>query len=157
MLGVFKYLGLFVDSAQTLISELGYQADPFMLSIVLLVGISLLTFQTLSHTIDIYRKGLEPTRDFLDFALFVAFFPQLVAGPIERGKNLLPNIAAATVRNAALSNRSCELAASSCFSRWFVMAGFYFGRHRFRRSLVSPPAFLDRRLRPRLIRCQHHP
>jgi D-alanyl-lipoteichoic acid acyltransferase DltB (MBOAT superfamily) len=92
MLGIFKYLGFFVDSFQTLLAGIGYQADPFMLSIVLPVGISFYTFQTLSYTIDIYRREIKPTEDFFDFALFVAFFPQLVAGPIERAKNLLPNI-----------------------------------------------------------------
>ncbi|MEP4199327.1 MAG: MBOAT family protein [Aliishimia sp.] len=93
MLGVFKYLGFFVESFQSLLADMGYQADPFTLSIILPVGISFFTFQTLSYTIDVYRRDLEPTRDFFDFALFVAFFPQLVAGPIERAKNLLPNIA----------------------------------------------------------------
>ena len=71
-----------------------YQPGWVKLSIVLPVGISFLTFQTFSYTIDIYRKELKPTDDFLDFALFVAFFPQLVAGPIERARNLLPNIIA---------------------------------------------------------------
>lgn len=94
MLAVFKYLGFFVDSFQQLLLSVGYEADPFALSIVLPVGISFYTFQTLSYTIDIYRKQLEPTQDPLDFALFVAFFPQLVAGPIERARNLLPNISA---------------------------------------------------------------
>ncbi|MCV3273782.1 MBOAT family O-acyltransferase [Roseobacter sinensis] len=92
MLGIFKYLGFFVDSFINLSNSLGIPADPVVLGIVLPVGISFYTFQTLSYTIDIYRRDLEPTRDFLDFALFVAFFPQLVAGPIERASNLLPNI-----------------------------------------------------------------
>jgi D-alanyl-lipoteichoic acid acyltransferase DltB (MBOAT superfamily) len=92
MLAIFKYFGFFVDSFQLLLAGLGYQADPFTLSIILPVGISFFTFQTLSYTIDIYRRDLKPTRDFFDFALFVAFFPQLVAGPIERARNLLPNI-----------------------------------------------------------------
>lgn len=92
MLGVFKYLGFFVQSFSILLQKIGYEADPFMLSIVLPVGISFYTFQTLSYTIDIYRRDLKPTQDFLNFALFVAFFPQLVAGPIERARNLLPNI-----------------------------------------------------------------
>jgi alginate O-acetyltransferase complex protein AlgI len=92
MLGVFKYLGFFVESFSALLAKTGYQADPLMLSIVLPVGISFYTFQTLSYTIDVYRRELKPTKDFLDFALFVAFFPQLVAGPIERARNLLPNI-----------------------------------------------------------------
>ncbi len=92
MLGIFKYFGFFVDSFQSLLAGFGFEADPFILSIALPVGISFYTFQTLSYTIDIYRRDLSPTRDFFDFALFVAFFPQLVAGPIERAKNLLPNI-----------------------------------------------------------------
>jgi len=92
LLGVFKYLGFFADSFQALLATIGYQADPFTLSIILPVGISFYTFQTLSYTIDLYRREIRAERDFLDFALFVAFFPQLVAGPIERAKNLLPNI-----------------------------------------------------------------
>ena len=92
MLAIFKYLGFFVESFTTLLGNIGYQPDPIILGIVLPVGISFYTFQTLSYTIDIYRRDLEPTRDFLNFALFVAFFPQLVAGPIERARNLLPNI-----------------------------------------------------------------
>lgn len=94
MLGVFKYLGFFVESFEALLASMGYAADPFALSIVLPVGISFYTFQTLSYTIDVHRRELEPCRDFFDFALFVAFFPQLVAGPIERARNLLPNITA---------------------------------------------------------------
>ena len=99
MLGVFKYLGFFIDSFQTFLAGVRFEADPLVLSIVLPVGISFYTFQTLSYTIDIYRRELEPTRDFLDFALFVAFFPQLVAGPIERARNLLPNITMPRVVN----------------------------------------------------------
>jgi D-alanyl-lipoteichoic acid acyltransferase DltB (MBOAT superfamily) len=92
MLGIFKYLGFFVDSFHALLMQVGYDADPIVLSIVLPVGISFYTFQTMSYTLDIYNKKLSPTNDFFDFALFVAFFPQLVAGPIERASNLLPNI-----------------------------------------------------------------
>ena len=92
MLAIFKYLGFFVENFSTLLGRIGYDADPFVLSIILPVGISFYTFQTMSYTIDIYRRELKPTKHFLDFALFVAFFPQLVAGPIERARNLLPNI-----------------------------------------------------------------
>ena len=92
ILGIFKYLGFFADGFQQLVGALGYQPDPFTLSIILPVGISFYTFQTLSYTIDLYRREIRAERDFWNFALFVAFFPQLVAGPIERAKNLLPNI-----------------------------------------------------------------
>ena len=93
MLGIFKYLGFFVESFEALRASVGFATDPLVLSIVLPVGISFYTFQTLSYTFDIYRRDLEPAEDFFDFALFVAFFPQLVAGPIERAKHLLPHIA----------------------------------------------------------------
>ncbi len=62
------------------------------LNIILPVGISFYTFQTLSYTIDVYRRKLEPTKDFIAFAAFVSFFPQLVAGPIERATNLIPSV-----------------------------------------------------------------
>ena len=93
ILGFFKYAGFFVDSLTALLRSMGVTADLGTLDIVLPVGISFYTFQTLSYTVDIYRRRLEPTRDLLDFALFVAFFPQLVAGPIERATRLLPQIA----------------------------------------------------------------
>ncbi len=92
LLGIFKYFGFFAENFQALLGAIGIEASPLTLSIVLPVGISFYTFQTMSYTIDVYQKRLKPTRDFFDFALFVAFFPQLVAGPIERARNLLPNI-----------------------------------------------------------------
>ncbi|MCZ7648467.1 MAG: MBOAT family protein [Planctomycetota bacterium] len=92
LLGFFKYCGFFVRSAADALTALGLEPNLPALSIVLPVGISFYTFQTLSYSIDIYRRELEPSRDLLDFALFVSFFPQLVAGPIERARNLLPQI-----------------------------------------------------------------
>ncbi len=93
MLGFFKYFNFFVDSWVALLQDLGYNArNDFSLNIVLPVGISFYTFQTMSYTIDVYRRKLRPTTDFLSFAAFVAFFPQLVAGPIERATNLLPQM-----------------------------------------------------------------
>ncbi len=92
LLGAFKYAGFFAESLAQLFALFGVEAHPFTLSVILPVGISFYTFQTLSYTIDIYRGRMQPTRDFLDFALFVAFFPQLVAGPIERASHLLPQI-----------------------------------------------------------------
>jgi D-alanyl-lipoteichoic acid acyltransferase DltB (MBOAT superfamily) len=71
-------------------SFFGSDIKPYTLNIILPVGISFYTFQTLSYSIDVYRKKLEPTKDFLAFAAFVSFFPQLVAGPIERATHLLP-------------------------------------------------------------------
>jgi alginate O-acetyltransferase complex protein AlgI len=93
ILGFFKYFNFFIDSFNQLATTLGYSLDFLHLNIILPVGISFYTFQTLSYSIDIHRGRLTPTRNFIDFALFVAFFPQLVAGPIERARNLLPQIA----------------------------------------------------------------
>lgn len=93
MLGTFKYFDFFATSFTDVLSAMGMTATPLTLNIVLPVGISFYTFQTLTYTIDIYRRQLEPTSDLIAFAAFVAFFPQLVAGPIERARNLLPQIA----------------------------------------------------------------
>lgn len=92
ILGFFKYFNFFSDSAARLLSAFGLGASWPTLQIVLPVGISFYTFQTLSYTIDVYRGQLEPTRAFTTFALYVSFFPQLVAGPIERASRLLPQL-----------------------------------------------------------------
>ncbi|MCB0339348.1 MAG: MBOAT family protein, partial [Bdellovibrionales bacterium] len=92
ILGFFKYFDFFVTNANYLAAQLGLSTQLPLLEIILPVGISFYTFQTMSYAIDIYRKEVEPTQSFLDFALFVSFFPQLVAGPIERAKNLLPQV-----------------------------------------------------------------
>ena len=90
MLGFFKYWNFFVQSWIDAWAGLGVEMSGYSLGIILPVGISFYTFQTLSYTIDVYRKNLEPTKDFIAFSAFVSFFPQLVAGPIERATNLLP-------------------------------------------------------------------
>ena len=93
ILGFFKYYNFFIDSWIDLLNGLGYVTDNiWTLNIILPVGISFYTFQTMSYTIDIYKNNLKPTKDLISFASFVAFFPQLVAGPIERATNLLPQI-----------------------------------------------------------------
>ena len=90
ILGVFKYYGFFVGSFAALLEAFGFQAHITTLQFVLPVGISFYTFQTMSYTIDIYRRRIKHTDDLLTFALYVAYFPQLVAGPIERAHHLLP-------------------------------------------------------------------
>ena len=92
ILGFFKYFNFFVGSAEFVLNNMGLQPNLPVLRIILPVGISFYTFQTMSYTIGVYRHDLAPSRNFVDFALFVAFFPQLVAGPIERASNLLPQI-----------------------------------------------------------------
>ncbi|GAB5555914.1 MAG: MBOAT family protein [Schleiferiaceae bacterium] len=89
-LGFFKYYNFFVESFVDAFSLMGMKFDIHTLNIILPVGISFYTFQTLSYTLDVYKKKLEPTSDFISFMAFVSFFPQLVAGPIERASNLLP-------------------------------------------------------------------
>lgn len=86
----FKYANFFIENFIEAFSVFGLELHTSTLKIILPVGISFYTFQTLSYTIDVYRKKLEPTKDFIAFAAFVSFFPQLVAGPIERATNLLP-------------------------------------------------------------------
>ncbi|MFT6746043.1 MAG: alginate O-acetyltransferase complex protein AlgI [Glaciecola sp.] len=90
LLGFFKYFNFFIDSFVDSFSFFGATFDGFSLKIILPVGISFYTFQTLSYTLDIYYKRLKPTKDIFAFFAFVSFFPQLVAGPIERAKKLLP-------------------------------------------------------------------
>jgi alginate O-acetyltransferase complex protein AlgI len=90
LLGVFKYYNFFIDNFNEAFSLFGSDIEIGTLDIILPIGISFYTFQTLSYTIDVYRRHLAPTNDLLAFAVFVGFFPQLVAGPIERAKNLLP-------------------------------------------------------------------
>lgn len=89
-LGFFKYYNFFLDSFITAFSLFGLEIKVNTLNVILPVGISFYTFQTLSYTIDIYKRKLEPTKDIIAFSAFVSFFPQLVAGPIERATNLLP-------------------------------------------------------------------
>lgn len=89
-LAFFKYYNFFLDNFVSAFSFFGKEISENSLNIILPVGISFYTFQTLSYTIDVYKKKLEPTKDFIAFSAFVSFFPQLVAGPIERATNLLP-------------------------------------------------------------------
>ena len=92
LLGFFKYFGFFVKEFALVIEAMGFNASLPTLNIILPVGISFYTFQTLSYTIDVYRGVTKPTRSLLDFGVYVSFFPQLVAGPIERSKDLMPQI-----------------------------------------------------------------
>lgn len=90
LLGVFKYYNFFVDNLRLLLGSLGYELDWITIKIILPVGISFYTFQALSYTIDVYQKKLSATHDIIEFFAYISFFPQLVAGPIERATNLLP-------------------------------------------------------------------
>ena len=91
-LGFFKYYNFFVASFTRAISEVGIHSDPWVLKVILPVGISFYTFHGLSYVIDIYKGKIQPERNFVDYSVFVSFFPLLVAGPIERATHLLPQI-----------------------------------------------------------------
>jgi D-alanyl-lipoteichoic acid acyltransferase DltB (MBOAT superfamily) len=98
ILGVFKYSGFFVESFSALVEAIGLPSDPALLRVVLPVGISFYTFQTLGYSIDVFRNRIPAERDLGVFALYVAFFPQLVAGPIERAQHMLPQLRTARDR-----------------------------------------------------------
>ncbi len=92
LLGTFKYFNFFAENVHALLGAVGFNVSPATLRLVMPLGISFYTFQTLSYVIDVYRGQLEPRRSLLDFSVFVAAFPQLTMGPIERGGNFLPQI-----------------------------------------------------------------
>jgi alginate O-acetyltransferase complex protein AlgI len=112
LLGFFKYYHFFVDSVVAGLTALGISASVPTLQVVLPAGISFFTFQTMSYTIDVYRKKIEPQRDFLDFALFVGFFPQLVSGPIVRATQFLPQLASPRVLASVPVRRALVLFAA---------------------------------------------
>ncbi len=99
ILGFFKYYNFFLENFIEAFSFFGQEIQGSSLNIILPVGISFYTFQTLSYTIDVYRQKLEPTKDFIIFSAFVSFFPQLVAGPIERATHLLPQFSKKRIFN----------------------------------------------------------
>ena len=90
VLGIFKYYNFFVDNLNALFGQMGFHLDWVTMNVILPVGISFYTFQALSYTIDVYQKKLPATHDPVEFFAYISFFPQLVAGPIERATNLLP-------------------------------------------------------------------
>jgi len=98
----FKYFNFFADGLQALLHCCGFALQPITLNIILPVGISFYTFKTLSYTFDIYRGEMRPADNFFDYALFVSFFPNILAGPIDRAKDFLPQIT--SPRNLTLTN-----------------------------------------------------
>lgn len=115
VLGFFKYYNFFADSLQSLATSVGVTLDDITLNIILPMGISFYTFQTMSYTIDVYRRRLEPCRNIWDFALYISFFPQLVAGPIERALQLLPQLTQPrTISRAQIAD-----------GLWLIFFGFF--------------------------------
>lgn len=120
MLGFFKYYNFFLESALVFFNALGLRPDVHTLQLILPLGISFYTFQTMSYTIDVFRKELKPVRNFFDFALYVSFFPQLVAGPIERATRLLPQIQSVRVWNTKQVQEGTFLVLLGYFKKVFV-------------------------------------
>lgn len=108
LLGVFKYFNFFAESFEIAASQLGWEVGVATLHVILPVGISFYTFQTLGYTIDVYRRRIEPCRDLLDYLAFISFFPQLVAGPIERASAMLPQFAAERRFDGDLAREGCR-------------------------------------------------
>lgn len=115
ILGFFKYFNFFIDSFAGVATSFGWEIQHFRLDLILPVGISFYTFQTMSYTVDVFRGKTPPCRRLDDFALFVCFFPQLVAGPIERASALLPQIAG---RRQVDYQKLAE-------GFWFILLGFF--------------------------------
>jgi len=92
LLAIFKYFGFFIESAIGFLGWFGLEPNPPLLEILLPIGISFYTFQSITYSFDVYRRRLEPTRNLLNYALFVAYFPHMIAGPIQKANHLLPQI-----------------------------------------------------------------
>ncbi len=120
VLGFFKYFDFFISNLNSLFGFFGIHISIAALRIILPVGISFYTFQAMSYTIDVYRGKLEPTRNLMDFILFVTFFPQLVAGPIERASHLLPQVLKPRKLSLDKFYEGCYLILWGLFLKMFV-------------------------------------
>jgi alginate O-acetyltransferase complex protein AlgI len=120
ILAIFKYFNFFVDSFTILVNHFGADLDFLHLHIILPVGLSFYTFQSISYIADVYRKKIEPSRDFIDYMLFVSFFPQLVAGPIERAPHILPQIAIKLIPTKHQLKEGVELIVIGLFKKVII-------------------------------------
>jgi D-alanyl-lipoteichoic acid acyltransferase DltB (MBOAT superfamily) len=109
ILGVFKYYNFFALEVQQGLDLLGLQTNPYLLKVALPIGISFYTFHGMSYVFDIYRGQQKPVRNFIDYAVFVSFFPLLVAGPIERANHLLPQVQKARTFRYQQALEGCRL------------------------------------------------
>jgi alginate O-acetyltransferase complex protein AlgI len=120
MLGFFKYFNFFAGGLASMFAALGWRLDPITVNVILPIGISFYTFMTISYVIDVYRGEIAPTTNPMEFALFVAYFPHLVAGPILRASLLLPQIARPRVITSAQMIEGGWLIAWGVFQKMFV-------------------------------------
>ena len=142
ILGFFKYYNFFVDSMRTLLARLDVPFHPGTLDVILPVGISFYTFQSMSYAIDVYRRHFQPTRNFVNFLAYVSFFPQLVAGPIQRAADLLPQFERTRVITRAMVEEGIWLLLWGLFKKVVVADNFApltdvtFGQEHFSAGIV---------------------
>ncbi|MGH9383129.1 MAG: MBOAT family O-acyltransferase [Vicinamibacterales bacterium] len=120
ILGFFKYFNFFAESLQAFLSGLGFSASLPVLQVILPVGISFYTFEAMSYCLDVYWRKTEPARSYGDYALFVAFFPHLVAGPIMKARDLIPQIVAPRAFSLEEFYKGCHLVTWGLFQKVFV-------------------------------------
>jgi len=120
LLGFFKYFNFFIENFYQFLNMLGWKADPVSLRIILPVGISFYTFQTMSYAIDVYRDKVKICRSLPDYLAYVSFFPQLVAGPIERAGNLLPQLSNDRNFDSVASRDGCRLILWGLFKKMVI-------------------------------------
>ncbi len=120
ILGFFKYYGFFIENFTIITDSVGLSLDPFTLKVILPLGISFYTLQTVGYTIDVYRGKIKPCDSLTDFALFVSFFPQLVAGPIERASHLIPQLQRERVVNYEMIKKGCFLILFGLFQKMII-------------------------------------
>jgi D-alanyl-lipoteichoic acid acyltransferase DltB (MBOAT superfamily) len=123
ILGFFKYYNFFADSFREMFLGFGIQTHPYILNILLPVGISFYTFHGMSYVIDIYNGRSAPTRNFVDYAVFVSFFPLLVAGPIERANHLLPQVVRPRAFNYHQAVAGCQIILWGLFKKVVIADG----------------------------------
>ena len=123
VLAFFKYFGFFVPSLGARLAEMGIQADVFLASIVLPVGLSFFTLKKLAYVLDVSRDVIRPTRDLAGFALFVAFFPQITAGPMDRAQKLLPQIQSDRIWKAENFYKAWPLLVMGFFKKFVIANG----------------------------------
>ncbi|MEZ4665047.1 MAG: MBOAT family O-acyltransferase, partial [Caldilineaceae bacterium] len=123
ILGFFKYCNFFIHNAAAALAWLGMEPHLPVLNILLPVGISFYTFQTMSYTIEVYRGKMAPVRNLVDFALYICYFPQLVAGPIERPQNLVPALQTKRTVNNEQFMSGCLLILIGLFRKIVIADG----------------------------------
>jgi alginate O-acetyltransferase complex protein AlgI len=139
VLAIFKYFNFGVETARALLGSLGFHPPPLALEIALPVGISFFTFESMSYVIDVYRKDIEPHRSYLEYLCFVAFFPHLVAGPIVRPRDLLPQLSRPARFEESEASRGLFLIATGLLKK--VAIGDYLALNLVDRVFDAPTQF----------------